>query len=236
MGRPLAPPATVSRNHGALARRDQAWSRRRRQDACAVSPLLSRPMMCPAVEFALPLAPSHSPSPLRGWCWCSNWCPGVVGELPSPPPPYVRRRHSVALRVNLELTPPHGATLPLRGCRCSLATRFPLPLPGNPPQGFPPLRRPQGPPLPLSLLRTHRTGFPASQKTSTFPAFPPPEGLPFLLRLRLQRHRWELPGNYRDFIVVMVFYLLCRRTKIILVTATIGFNFSILLQSLMLFI
>ena len=26
-------------------------------------------------------------------------------------------------------------------------------------------------------------------------------------RISRGRHRWELPGNYRDFIVVMVFYL-----------------------------
>ena len=32
------------------------------------------------------------------------------------------------------------------------------------------------------------------------------------------QHRWVLPGNYPDFIVVMVFYLFCRRTKRILVT------------------
>ena len=49
-------------------------------------------------------------------------------------------------------------------------------------------------------------------------------------------HRWELPGNYRDFIVVMVFYLFCRRTKRILVTAITGFKIYILIQSLMLFI
>ena len=49
-------------------------------------------------------------------------------------------------------------------------------------------------------------------------------------------HRWELPGNYRDFIVVMLFYLFCRRTKIILVTPTTGFKTFTIIQSLMLFI
>ena len=44
-------------------------------------------------------------------------------------------------------------------------------------------------------------------------------------------HRWELLGNYRDFIVVMVFYLFFRRTKRILVTATTGFKFYTLIQS-----
>ena len=37
-------------------------------------------------------------------------------------------------------------------------------------------------------------------------------------------HRWELPGNYRDFIVVMVFYLFCWRTKRILVTPITDFK------------
>ena len=49
-------------------------------------------------------------------------------------------------------------------------------------------------------------------------------------------HRWELPGNYPDFIVVMVFYLLCRRTKRILVTSITDFKIYMLIQSLMLFI
>ena len=49
-------------------------------------------------------------------------------------------------------------------------------------------------------------------------------------------HRWELQGNCHDFIVVMVFYLLCQRTKRILVTATTGFKIYILIQSLILFI
>ena len=52
---------------------------------------------------------------------------------------------------------------------------------------------------------------------------------------RLHR-RWELLGNYCDFIVVMVFYLFFWRTKRILVTAITGFKFYILIQSLMLFI
>ena len=49
-------------------------------------------------------------------------------------------------------------------------------------------------------------------------------------------HIWELPGNYHDFIVVMVFYLFCQRTKRILVTVITGFKIYILIQSLMLFI
>ena len=49
-------------------------------------------------------------------------------------------------------------------------------------------------------------------------------------------HRWELPGNYRDFIVVMVFYLFCWKTKRILVTPITDFKMYILIQSLMLFI
>ena len=51
-----------------------------------------------------------------------------------------------------------------------------------------------------------------------------------------RRHIWELPGNYRDFIVVMVFYLFCWRTKRILVTAITDFKIYILIQSSMLFI
>ena len=43
-------------------------------------------------------------------------------------------------------------------------------------------------------------------------------------------HRWELTGNYRDFMVVMVFYLFCRRTNRILVTPIIEFKFFILIQ------
>ena len=49
-------------------------------------------------------------------------------------------------------------------------------------------------------------------------------------------HRWELPGNYLDFIVVMVFYLFCCKTKRILVTLIIDFKIYILIQSLILFI
>ena len=49
-------------------------------------------------------------------------------------------------------------------------------------------------------------------------------------------HRWELLGNYRDFIKVMVFYLFCWRTKRIIVTAITCFKIYILIQSLMLFI
>ena len=30
------------------------------------------------------------------------------------------------------------------------------------------------------------------------------------LEVRGPDHRWELPGNYSDFIGVMVFYLFCR--------------------------
>ena len=40
--------------------------------------------------------------------------------------------------------------------------------------------------------------------------------------LRTQRHGchvWELPGNYCDFIVIVVFDLFCRRSKRIIVTA-----------------
>ena len=49
-------------------------------------------------------------------------------------------------------------------------------------------------------------------------------------------HRWELPGIYRDFIEVMVFYFFCWRTKRILITAITGFKIYILIQSLMLLI
>ena len=45
-------------------------------------------------------------------------------------------------------------------------------------------------------------------------------------------HRWELPGNYRDFMVVMVIYLFCRRTKRVLITPFIDFKIYILTQSL----
>ena len=51
-----------------------------------------------------------------------------------------------------------------------------------------------------------------------------------------RNHRWELPGNYRDFIVVMVFYLFYWKTKRILVTPITDFKIYILIQSLMLFI
>ena len=49
-------------------------------------------------------------------------------------------------------------------------------------------------------------------------------------------HKWELPGNYRDFIVVMVFYLFFWRTKRIFVTAITGFKIYILIHSLIIFI
>ena len=49
-------------------------------------------------------------------------------------------------------------------------------------------------------------------------------------------HIWELPGNDRDFIGVMIFYLFCRRTEIILVTAIRGFKIYIHIPSLILFI
>ena len=49
-------------------------------------------------------------------------------------------------------------------------------------------------------------------------------------------HIWELPGKYRDFILVMVFYLFCWRTKRILVTAITGFKIYILIHPLMLLI
>ena len=45
-------------------------------------------------------------------------------------------------------------------------------------------------------------------------------------------HRWELPGNYRDFRGVMVIYLFCRRTKRVLITPIIDFEIYILTQSL----
>ena len=45
-------------------------------------------------------------------------------------------------------------------------------------------------------------------------------------------HRWELPGNYRDSIVVMVFYLFCRITKRIIVTAITGIKIYLLINSL----
>ena len=38
-------------------------------------------------------------------------------------------------------------------------------------------------------------------------------------------HRWELPGNYHDFIGVLIFYLFCRRTKRIIVTTIICYKF-----------
>ena len=48
-------------------------------------------------------------------------------------------------------------------------------------------------------------------------------------------HRWELPGNYRYFIVVMVFYLSCWRTNRILVTDITGFKVYIHIHSFMFF-
>ena len=53
---------------------------------------------------------------------------------------------------------------------------------------------------------------------------------------RGEKHIWELPGNYCDFIVVMVFYLFFRRTKGIIVTTITDFKIYILMQSLLLFI
>ena len=49
-------------------------------------------------------------------------------------------------------------------------------------------------------------------------------------------HRWELPGNYRDFRGVTVIYLFCRRTKRVLITLIIDFEIYILTQSLIIFI
>ena len=69
---------------------------------------------------------------------------------------------------------PPGATLPLRGCQCPAATRPPLPLPGGPLRGFPPLQRLRGPPLGFLLLMTRRTGFTAGQRPSPFPPLPAP--------------------------------------------------------------
>ena len=54
--------------------------------------------------------------------------------------------------------------------------------------------------------------------------------------LATKAHRRELPGNYRDFIAVMVFYLFCQRTKRIIVIAITCFKIYILIKSLMLFI
>ena len=49
-------------------------------------------------------------------------------------------------------------------------------------------------------------------------------------------HRWELLGNYHNFVGVMVFYLFCQRTKRVLVTAIRGFKIYTHNQSLMIFI
>ena len=49
-------------------------------------------------------------------------------------------------------------------------------------------------------------------------------------------HRWELLGNYCDFVGVMVFYLSCQRTKRIIVTAIICYNIYIYMQSLISFV
>ena len=61
-------------------------------------------------------------------------------------------------------------------------------------------------------------------------------GVHELSLIRNVKHIWELPGNYRGFIVVVVFYLFCWRTKRILVTPITDFKVYILIQSLMLFI
>ena len=55
-------------------------------------------------------------------------------------------------------------------------------------------------------------------------------------RAAAETHRWELPGNYRDFRGVMVIYLFCRRTKRVLITPIIDFKIYILTQSLIFFI
>ena len=61
----------------------------------------------------------------------------VAGDFPSPPCPCPSVPGTpFPSRVTRELSPP-GATLPLRGCWCPLKNLPPLPLPGNPPQGFP---------------------------------------------------------------------------------------------------
>ena len=49
-------------------------------------------------------------------------------------------------------------------------------------------------------------------------------------------HRWELLGNYHDFIRVVVFYLFFWRSIIILVTAVFCYTFYIYIQSLMILI
>ena len=61
-------------------------------------------------------------------------------------------------------------------------------------------------------------------------------GVGYITVLLRRKHRWELLGNYRDFIMVMVFYLFCWRTKRILVTNITGLKMYILIQSLILFI
>ena len=68
---------------------------------------------------------------------------------------------------------PPGLTIPLRGYLCPSATRLPLPLPGDPSWGFPPLWRPRGPPLCIPPQRTFRPGFSAGQQPSPFPDFRP---------------------------------------------------------------
>ena len=55
-----------------------------------------------------------------------------------------------------------------------MATKLPLPLPGNPPRGFPPLRRPRVPPLCFPLQRTRRTGFLSVQTPPPLSFLPTP--------------------------------------------------------------
>ena len=185
LGCPLAPPAPVSHTHGALARRDQDW---RRWNAFMCY-LVSLHLPCPAVRLVEPLAPSRSPYPLCGWLWCSHRCPGWLRcfrPLPSPirSSPALRRPQGSLWRFR-----PLRATPQIRGCQCPPATEPPLSLPVNPLLGFPPLWRPQGCPLLLSLRRALRPGFPAVRKPSPFPFFLPHGGP--LLPLHPRPRRWH---------------------------------------------
>ena len=194
-----APLAPVIRTCGASACRFRAWRRRCRRYTCAGSLCCLRPPPCPAVGAAVPLSPSYPYSPLLNrWSrppWFLGWWRGFR-SLPAP----------VCLPPALPLPrwPPRGfrppgETLPLWGCRCPAATRTPLTLPGVPPLGFLPIRRPCPPPptgpssprifwplrRPYSppprppLLRTCQPGFPAGQQSSPLPLTPPHGG--FLL-------------------------------------------------------
>ena len=97
----------------------------------------------------------------------------VVWGFPSPPLP---RPSSPVTPSHSGVTPEVSSSqenVPLQGCQCPLATRLPLPLTGDTPRGFPPLRSLHAPPHCPPLLRTRRPGFPPAGNPLPFHRFLP---------------------------------------------------------------